>query len=98
MAGKRWGRTESGTKRWRVRYDRLRREGFVHEEAARLATGIIGSKRMREGRRDRMRWLESAIKRHPSMTRKELEDAVDDLYDTYGWRDPWSQFYPEGGA
>ena len=97
MTGKKWGRIEPSTARWKRRYDTLRQEGFVHEEAARLATSIIGSKRMREGRRARKKWFKEALIRHPSMTKKDLEDAIDDLYDTYDWRDPWSQFYPEGG-
>ena len=91
--GRPWGRVESGTLRWKHRYDRLRREGFVHEEAVRLATGKIGTKKMMEGRRARRKWLKDQLKGHPDLSKNELEEAVDDLYDTYDWFDPWSQFY-----
>jgi len=93
MAGKKWGRVETGTHRWQVRYDRLRSEGFVHEEAVRLAAGIIGSKSMKEGRKARRRWIREVLKRFPNITKKTLEAAVDDMYDTYDWADPYSQFY-----
>jgi hypothetical protein len=92
--GKPWGRTEPGSTRWKHRYDTLRKEGFVHEEAARLAEGIIGSRMMREGRKRRIHWLKEALARG-IRTKDQLEEAVDDMYDTYDWYDPWSQFYPE---
>ncbi len=94
MAGKKWGRTEPGSSRWQKRYNTLRSEGFVHEEAARLAEGVIGSKLMREGRKHRIQWLKEALRRGIS-TKDQLEAAVDDMYDTYDWYDPYSQFYPE---
>jgi hypothetical protein len=94
MSGRPWGWTKPGTGRWKMRYDTLRREGFVHEEAARLATGIIGSLAMRRGRTVRRKWLKEALSRG-IRTKSELEEAVDDMYDTYDWYDPWSQFYPE---
>jgi hypothetical protein len=94
MVGKKWGAQSSGSKRFERRYARLRLEGFVHEEAVRLAEGIICSKKMLEGRRRRRRWLKEAID-HGVRTVDQLEKAVDDLYDAYDWYDPWSQFYPE---
>jgi len=94
--GKKWGRVTPGSLRWKQRYDRLRREGFVHEEAAKLAEGIIGSKNMREGRKRRIVWMQQADRL--SMTKKQLEAAVDDMYDTYDWYDPYSQFYSEGSG
>ena len=93
--GKPWGRVVPGSSRWKLRYDKLRSEGFVHEEAAKLAEGIIGSKKMREGRKRRVEWLEEALKRG-IRTKAQLEEAVDDMYDTYDWYDPYSQFYSEG--
>jgi len=95
--GKPWGRVEPGSPRWKQRYDTLRREGFVHDEAAVLATGIIGSQKMRDGRKRRIQWLKDALKRGIK-TKDQLEEAVDDMYDTYDWYDPYSQFYPEGGT
>lgn len=92
--GRKWGRVKPGSARWKRRYDTLRKEGFVHEEAARLAEGIIGSKKMQEGRKRRKQWLKEALARG-IRTKQQLEEAVDDMYDTYDWYDPYSQFYPE---
>lgn len=94
--GTKWGRVEPGSPRWLRRYEVLKREGFVHEEAARLAEGIIGSETMRRGRAARRRWLKEVLARG-IRTKEQLEEAVDDMYDTYDWYDPYSQFYPEGG-
>lgn len=94
--GKPWGRVLNTSRRWEHRYETLRKEGFVHEEAARLAEGIIGSKTMREGRKRRRAWLREALDRG-IRTKEELEHAVDDMYDTYDWPEPYSQFYPEAG-
>ncbi len=92
--GKNWGWQKPGSSRWKRRYDTLRREGFVHEEAARLAEGIIGSAPMRRGRAIRKKWLKEALARGIK-TKDQLEQAVDDMYDAYDWYDPYSQFYPE---
>ncbi len=94
MPGKKWGRITPGSIRWEQRYQTLRREGFVHEEAARLAEGVIGSAPMRRGRARRRAWLKEALARG-IRTKAELEAAVDDMYDAYDWYDPYSQMYPE---
>ena len=90
---RKWGRVEPETARWWTRYNRLRSEGFVHEEASPLATGVIGSKEMLRGRRQRRRWYEAA--KRAGMTDREIEERIDEMYDTEDWMDPWSQFYPE---
>ena len=92
---RRVGWTAPGTPLWRRRYTALKAEGFVHEEAARLATGIIGSKAMRKGRRARKKWYRDAMGKLPAFTQVAYEDAVDDMYDEFDWADPWTQFYPE---
>lgn len=94
MLGRRWGRQAPESKRWEKRYYRLLGEGFVHEEAARLAEGIIGSKSMMAGRRARRRWIMENRDFLQGMNAKEYEAVIDDMYDVYDWFDPYSQFYP----
>ena len=90
---RRVGWTPPGTPLWQRRYDRLKSEGFVHEEAARLATGIMGSRDMRRGRRRRIKWFKDIQAK--GLTPAEIERAIDDMYDEFDWADPWTQFYPE---
>lgn len=89
---RRWGRVAPESKRWWMRYNRLRSEGFVHDEAAVIAEGIIGSKYMRRGRRRRKKWYEAA--KLAGLSDREIEERVDEMYDTYDWMDQYSQFYP----
>jgi len=88
-----WGRVEPESARWWQRYNRLRSEGFVHDEASLIAEGIIGSKTMKRGRERRRRWYEAA--KREGLTDREIEERVDEMYDTYDWMDQYSQFYPE---
>jgi len=90
---RRWGRVVPESYRWWQRYNTLKREGFVHEEAAVLAEGIIGSDKMREGRKRRRQWFKEA--KLAGLSDKEIEERVDEMYDTEDWMDPYSQFYPE---
>lgn len=90
---RRWGRVEPESKRWWQRYNRLKSEGFVHDEAAVLAEGIIGSKDMRRGRARRRKWFASIAPL--GLSDREIEERVDEMYDTEDWMDPYSQFYPE---
>ena len=94
MPGRLWGRLESSSKAYQNRLKRLLSEGFSRQEALRLAEGKIGTNAMRRGRRVRTKWLKDVMSRGIT-TREELDAAVDDMYDTYDWYDPWSQFYPE---
>lgn len=91
--GGRWGKVVPETTRWWQRYNRLKGEGFVHEEAAILAEGIIGSKTMRRGRALRRKWFESV--KSLGLSDREIEERIDEMYDTEDWMDPYSQFYPE---
>jgi len=89
---RRWGRVEPETYRWWQRYNTLKKEGFVHEEAARLARGIIGSEEMRRGRARRRAWYKAA--KRAGLSDAEIEERIDEMYDTEDWMDPYSQFYP----
>ena len=97
QGGKPWGFTKPGTKRWRVRYEHLRREGFDHNEAARLATTKIGTKAMLKGRRARLKWWKKAqsTKEFRKLTEKQIARIIMDFYAKGDWMDPWTQFYPE---
>jgi len=90
---RRWGRVKPESYRWWQRYNRLKGEGFVHDEAAVLATGIIGSEKMRYGRKRRKEWYAAA--KRAGLSDREIEERVDEMYDTEDWMDPYSQFYPE---
>lgn len=90
---RRWGKVEPETYRWWQRYNRLRSEGFVHDEAATIAAGIIGSREMRKGRARRKKWYEAA--KRAGLSDREIEERIDEMYDTEDWMDPYSQFYPE---
>ncbi len=87
------GWTKPGSKLWERRYASLRRQGFVHREAAQLAEGIIGSNVMRRGRYRRRRWHEGVVAK--GLTPIEIAQAVDDMYDEFDWADAYTQFYPE---
>ena len=89
------GWTKPSTKLWQRRYDRLRSEGFDHNEAARLATGVVGSKAMLKGRKSRKKWYNDLLSK--GFTAAEIEESIDDMYDKFDWIDPWTQFYPEEG-
>ena len=90
---RRWGRVEPETTRWWKRYNRLRDEGFCHDEATVIAEGIIGSKAMRKGRAARRRWYKTVAPL--GLSDDELAARIDEMYDTEDWRDQYSQFYPE---
>jgi len=90
---RRLGRTTPGTKLWWRRYNSLRRQGFTHDEAAQLSEGIIGSNVMRRGRYRRRKWYEGVVAK--GLSQKEIEDAIDDMYDEFDWADAYTQFYPE---
>lgn len=96
---RRWGRQEPGSKRWWRRYNTLVREGFIHEEAARLAEGRIASPAMREGRKYRREWVRDIKKQFPgilpSARGTDYEALVLDMYEAFDWRYPYSQFYAE---
>lgn len=90
---RRVGRTTPGSPLWNRRYASLKRQGFVHREAAQLAEGIIGSSDMRRGRYRRRKWYERVVAR--GLTPAEIEEAVDAMYDEFDWADAYTQFYPE---
>ncbi len=90
---RRWGRVEPESYRWWQRYNRLKSEGFVHDEAAVLAEGVIGSKKMQRGRRARKKWYDTA--KRAGLSDREIEERIDEMYDTEDWMDPYSQFYAE---
>ena len=92
---RRWGRVEPEALRWWRRYNKLRSEGFVHDEASLMAEGVIGSKDMLRGRAHRKKWYEAA--KRAGLSDKEIEERVDEMYDTEDWIDPYTQFYPESG-
>lgn len=87
------GRIDPETPLWWRRYNKLKSEGFVHDEAADIATGNIGTKSMVRGRERRKKWYESA--KRAGLSDREIEERIDEMYDTEDWMDPWSQFYPE---
>lgn len=92
---RRWRRVEPESPRWWARYRRLLSEGFVHQEAATLAEGIIGSKAMLRGRRIRKKWYEEA--KRAGLTAEEIAERVEEMYDTHDWMSEYTQFYPEEG-
>ena len=87
------GWTQPGSKLWTRRYNSLRKQGFVHREAAQLAEGIIASNVMRRGRYRRRKWYEGVIAK--GLTPGEIEQSIDDMYDEFDWADAYTQFYPE---
>lgn len=92
---RKWGRVEPGTFRWWQRYNTLRREGFIHDEAALFAEGVINSQPMRDGRSSRRAWRRDVLKVFPDITEEEYEEVVWDMYMTYDWQTEYSQFYPD---
>lgn len=92
---RRVGRAEPGSKLWWRRYASLRKQGFVHREAAQLAEGRIDTVAMRKGRRTREAWYRGVVAK--GLTPAEVEQAVDDMYDEFDWADAYTQFYPEEG-
>lgn len=90
---RRVGWTRPGSKLWDRRYKSLMKQGFVHREAAQLATGIIASNVMRRGRYRRRRWFEGVVMK--GLTPAEVAAAVDAMYDEFDWADVYTQFYPE---
>lgn len=92
-AERRLGRAKPGGPLWLRRYNALRKQGFVHREAAQLSEGRIDTPMMRKGRVTRRRWYEGVIAK--GLTPAEIEAAVDAMYDEFDWADAYTQFYPE---
>lgn len=90
---RRLGFTKPASPLWWRRYRSLIAQGFVHREAAQLASGIIGSADMRRGRARREKWYQQQIAK--GLTSAQIEAAVDQMYDDYDWFDAYSQFYEE---
>ena len=87
------GRVEPESPLWWKRYNILRSEGFVNDEAVVIACGRISTPEMVKGREKRKKWYKTI--QPLGLSETELEDAVDSLYDEGDWGDPYDQFYPE---
>ena len=90
------GRQPDESYLFKLRYARLRSEGFTVDEADDIARGVISTPIMLRGRRIRRRWHAGLVRHYPKLTKKQLEDAVDVLYDEADWATYYTQFYPEG--
>ena len=91
---RRLGRIKRETPLWWRRYNTLKREGFVHDEASPLAEGRIATRSMLRGRRARRKWY-AKITAGLKMTPEEYEDAVNEMYADELWSSEYDQFYPE---